>query len=345
MKKINLIFAAFLSLGGLFFSSCSDTTDPVIGATVPAQLNAPASDTFVLTQENENEAMTTLSWTAASFGAQVAIDYNVQMDLAGNGFAAPILLGNTIETSMELKAGEINKQLINLGLPADQPADVELRVVSSIGTISSVMNYESGYSNVIALHITPFTAEKVYPMLYLPGAHQDWKPDTAAPIYSVNNDGIYEGYVQLGGEFKFTSQTDWNGTNYGLGAAEGQLSTDGGAGNLTVDPGYYYIKVDVNGLTYSIKPMNWGLIGDATPNGWDADTPLAYDPATMTLRADVKLTDGAIKFRANGDWTDNFGGALEALVPGGDNIAVTAGDYTVVLDLHAPVYEAKLIAK
>lgn len=345
MKKINLLFAAFLSVWGLALSSCSDTTDPVIGATVPAQLNAPAGDSFVLTQENENETMTTLSWTPASFGAQVAIDYKVQMDLAGNNFAAPILLGSTIETSMDLMAGEINKQLINLSLPAGRPAAVEIRIVSSIGTVSSMMNYESGYSNVIALHITPYTAEKVYPMLYLPGAHQDWNTATAAPIYSVEDNGIYQGYVQLGGEFKFTSQPDWDGTNYGLGAAEGQLSTDGGAGNLSVDPGYYYVQVDVNALTYSIKPMNWGLIGDATPNGWEADTPLVYDPATMTLRADVQLTDGAIKFRANNDWTDNFGGALDALAPGGDNITVAAGHYTVVLDLHTPVYEAKLITK
>lgn len=345
MKKIQIALLAFLTVAGLSLSGCSDTTDPVIGATTPAELGAPASDTYVLSLDQADELLTTLQWKAAGFGAQVAITYDVQMDVAGSNFEKPVLLGSTNETSLEVKVGDMNKYLLAKDLPAGQTADVEIRVVSSIATISGVTNYESGYSNVVTLHITPYSDEKVYPMLYTPGDHQGWKPDLAAPIYSVEDNGIYEGYVQLNGGFKFTAKTNWDGPNYGPGAAEGQLSTAGDAGNLQAAEGYYYAKVNTNELTYSIKPMAWAVVGDATPGGWEEDTKLVYDPTDMTLKVDIKLSDGSIKFRANGGWEVNLGGSLDAPVAGGGNIAVKAGNYTLVLDLHRPEHKAILIEK
>lgn len=345
MKKIKITFLAFLAVAGLALSGCSDTTDPVIGETMPAVLAAPAADTYVLSLDQAEETLTTLEWKAAGFGAQVAITYDVQLDVAGNEFQNAVLLGSTNETSLEVKVSDMNKYLLAKDLPAGQAAAVEIRVVSSIATISGVSNYESGYSNVVTLNVTPYSGEKVYPMLYTPGDHQGWKPDAAAPIYSVTDNGIYEGYVYLNGGFKFTAQTNWDGPNYGPGAAEGQLSTAGDAGNLQAAEGYYYAIVNTTDLTYSIKPMAWSVLGDATPGGWENDTKLVYDPTDRTLKADIKLTDGFIKFRANGSWTVNLGGSLDAPVAGGDNIAVTAGNYTLVLDLHRPEHKAMLIAK
>ncbi len=345
MKKTKIALLAFLTVAGFSLSGCSDTTDPVIGATIPAELGAPESDTYVLDLDQADEPLTTFTWKAAGFGAQVAITYDVQMDVAGANFEKPVLLGSTNETSLEVKVGDMNKYLLAKDLPAGEAAGVEIRVVSSIATISGVSNYESGYSNVLTLHITPYSGEKVYPMLYTPGDHQGWKPDLAAPIYSVEDNGIYEGYVQLNGGFKFTAQTNWDGPNYGAGAAEGQLSTAGDAGNIQAAEGYYYAKVNTQELTYSIKPMAWGVIGDATPTGWESDTKLVYDPADMTLKVDIKLSDGFIKFRANDGWEVNLGGSLDAPVAGGDNIAVKAGNYTLVLDLHRPEHKAMLIEK
>lgn len=343
MKKIQISLIAFLSIWSLAFTACSDTTDPVIGATTPATLVAPSPSEFVLALENADETMTMLTWNKADFGAQVAITYDVQMDMAGNNFEKMVSLGTTNETSMAIKTSDINKQLLNRDQPAGEPASVEIRVVSSIGTLSGLSNYESGLSNVVQLTVTPYSGEKVYPMLYTPGNHQGWKPESAAPLYSLNSDGIYSGYVYLDGEFKFTSQSNWDGTNYGAGAAAGQISETGG--NITVPAAYYFAKVNTNDLTYSLRPMAWGVIGDATPTGWDSDTKLIYDPGDMTLKLDIKLKDGTLKFRANDDWADNFGGSFDNLVAGGDNITVTAGSYTIVLDFSKPVYSARLIAK
>ncbi|MEP6645852.1 MAG: hypothetical protein ABJC12_02085, partial [Saprospiraceae bacterium] len=51
-----------------------------------------------------------------------------------------------------------------------------------------------------------------------------------------------------------------------------------------------------------------GMIGPATPYGWDADTSMiqdAVDPDLWTL--DVLLTDRDAKFRANDAWDINWG--------------------------------------
>lgn len=193
--------------------------------------------------------------------------------------------------------------------------------------------------------IIPYEVPSEAAVLYVPGNHQGWDPaaEVIGKIYSVDNDGIFSGYVYLNGEFKCTTEQSWDGTNYGY--ADGKLSTDTEAGNLTADEGYYLLTLNTNDLSYVAEPMSWGVIGDATPGGWDEDTPLVYDPTDLKLKADITLTDGTIKFRANGGWDVNFGGTVDELVADGDNISVTAGEYQIVLDLSTPEYKMELIAK
>jgi hypothetical protein len=99
------------------------------------------------------------------------------------------------------------------------------------------------------------------PMLWVPGDHQDptWTPADAPTLSDANEDGVFEGTVEFPAtapsfEFKFTSQPNWEGTNYGAGANPGELSTDGGAGNLEVPAaGTYLFTVDINNLTWTYE--------------------------------------------------------------------------------------------
>lgn len=179
--------------------------------------------------------------------------------------------------------------------------------------------------------------------LYVVGAHQGWKPDAEVigKVYSADNDGIYTGYVFLNGDFKCCSEQSWDGTNYGF--KDGAVSVDPEAGNMTAEEGYYWLTLDTNTLTYSVEKREWGVIGDATPGGWDTDVDLVYDPADLKLKANITMTDGTFKFRANDGWDLNLGGELEKLTDNGDNINVPAGDYQVVLDLSTPDYKAELL--
>ena len=173
--------------------------------------------------------------------------------------------------------------------------------------------------------------------LYVPGGHQGWDPASAPTLYNRNFDFKYSGYVYFADantEFKFTAQPGWDGTNYGDGG-DGTISTDGG--NLKVaEAGMYKIDVDLTANTYTLTKTEWGLIGDATDGGWDNSTPMSYDPTTGLWSVTTTLKDGTFKFRANNAWDINLGGDLNNLSYGGDNIAATAGTYTITLDLSDP---------
>ena len=169
---------------------------------------------------------------------------------------------------------------------------------------------------------------------WTPGDQNGWSHGAAARMQSPAFDGVYTGYAYLNGGFKLTSQADWNGTNYGW-ATETTLSTDGGAGNLWAEEGFYAVNIDCANLTWAVTPMSWGVIGDATAGGWDVDTDMTYDTAEKCLVATLDLTGGkSFKFRANDDWAVNYGGDISNLSAGGDNIPVAEdGNYTIKLYL------------
>jgi len=150
----------------------------------------------------------------------------------------------------------------------------------------------------------------------------------------------------LDGEFKFTSTDSWDGTNYGNGG-EGILSTDGGAGNLSLSKGFYYVEVNTSTYTWtSVEITTYGIIGSF--NDWSASLPMTFDAATSTYTVEAELpANTEFKFRANDDWAINLGGTLGNLVPNGGNIIVAeAGTYTITLDLSdAANFKATMVKK
>ncbi|WP_377176751.1 SusE domain-containing protein [Namhaeicola litoreus] len=85
----------------------------------------------------------------------------------------------------------------------------------------------------------------------------------------------------------------------------------------------------------------WGLVGSATPNGWDGpDVPFYKTDEAGVYVAYVTLTDGEWKIRKDNDWAVNYGddGADGTLEPGGANIVATAGTYKVTFNENASTY-------
>jgi hypothetical protein len=191
------------------------------------------------------------------------------------------------------------------------------------------------------------TAE--YPVIYVPGGYQagsgysegDWSPEVAPTLASVNSDGNYEAYIYFSdaSEFKFTEGPNWD-VNWGDDGADGTLEPNGA--NLSVaEAGYYKINVNTNDFTYSVTKTDWGIIGSASPGGWDADTDMEFDPETKTWIAEIDLGVGEIKFRANDGWDLNYGdtGVDGVLDAGGDNIAIAdGGSYKITMKLESPDY-------
>ncbi|WP_336686470.1 serine hydrolase [Chryseobacterium bernardetii] len=87
----------------------------------------------------------------------------------------------------------------------------------------------------------------------------------------------------------------------------------------------------------------WGIIGNATPGGWDGkDTPLQTDPKNPNLYflKNFHLKKGNLKFRVDNNWGYNLG-----LNNDGKTVALNAydfpipedGQYDIVLDMSDPV--------
>lgn len=232
----------------------------------------------------------------------------------------------------KLKAGTISQLWDGQMLGALQDGWTELEGQLTVTNPGAVKIVESGLVK-ITLNMMEYTYQvKSMAYLYVPGNHQGWNPATAPYVFTSDKVN-YKGFMALDGEFKFTSARDWDGTNYGNGG-DGKLSTDSGAGNLSLSAGFYYLEANPTDLTWKHELITtFGLIGDATEGGWDASTAMDFDPATLTYTVTATLKAGAYKFRANNDWSVNLGGDLNNLSYGGDNIAVTAGKYKITLYL------------
>ena len=182
---------------------------------------------------------------------------------------------------------------------------------------------------IVTLDMNNLTYTVGKPILYMAGDANGWKQ-----IDVLNSeDGVnFKGYMYLNQNgFKFCTQPNWDGTNYG-GAFFGQESDNI---MMTQEAGFYQVDVDLSAKTYTLTPFTIGIIGSATPTGWDGDTKMTYNPEERCWEIkNVTLTDGEMKFRHTNDWNLNWGGPLDALVHDGDNIAVAAGTYDIKLKVN-----------
>ena len=84
-----------------------------------------------------------------------------------------------------------------------------------------------------------------------------------------------------------------------------------------------------------------GIIGSATPTGWDSDTDMATTDGVVYTLNNFTLTAGQIKFRKDNLWTENWGGATfpsGPALPNGQNLNVLAGIYNVTFNLSTLQY-------
>lgn len=165
--------------------------------------------------------------------------------------------------------------------------------------------------------------------IYAVGGDTDW----SANYQLHGKNGQYKGFGYLSQEFKFRPNPDtWDG-NWGAGTDSGTIALGGGNLAAPETAGYYMIEADLGEMTYKLTLITTiGIIGPAQAGGWETDTDLTYNAETKAWEATgVVLKAGDMKFRANDAWDINWGGALNELVQGGDNIAVEAGTYDIAL--------------
>ena len=195
--------------------------------------------------------------------------------------------------------------------------------------------------------ITPLNFEE---FIYVPGNAQKyntsapgmpewgWTPELAPALRSANFDGIYVGYAYMDGEFKFTKERNWNAEyNYDSFTTYGSMFTGqaGTGGNINcTEPGYYRLVADVANGSLNATKVTWGLVGPATPAGWDAGSYVVmdYNMADDCWEITTPLNADEFKFTTNGSWDINLGGDAANLEENGPNLRVNeAGTYTIKL--------------
>jgi hypothetical protein len=137
----------------------------------------------------------------------------------------------------------------------------------------------------------------------------------------------------------------WGGTDFPTGTA-----TEGGP-EIPVTAGNWYVVFNTatGEYTFNINEIyeTVGIIGSATPGGWDTDTDMERSPtdsSLWTLR--IVLIDGEAKFRANNTWDVNWGSGdfpSGIATRDGANIPITAGEYVVTFNSLTGAYDFRLL--
>ncbi|WP_111709434.1 SusE domain-containing protein [Lutibacter citreus] len=135
-----------------------------------------------------------------------------------------------------------------------------------------------------------------------------------------------------------------NGTIYfrinayvGSGAGADAINKTSEIFNLNIS----LIEDSLTGEGSGIEVSTWGIVGSGYNNwGAYADAPFYTTSDSDVLVAYATLFDGEIKFRENNEWTNDYGdtGVDGVLDAGGDNIAVTAGNYKVTFNTSTLAY-------
>ncbi|MGQ1889038.1 SusE domain-containing protein [Thermophagus sp. OGC60D27] len=325
MKNNIFIFLAFIGItAGLF--SCEDDREKVYMLETP---NAPTIQTIPDLTLRRGIGNDTLEFvgTPVDAGFQSSARYILEAAMPGTNFEDAVQIYSGVQAeSIKIKVSELNTILLKK-FPADETSTVEFRlravlvVDGGTGAPGTGTNPFEYISEIQSADVSLYGL----PRLNLLNSGMDQK------IESSLGDGNYYGLVKLDESMPFTLYDPDAETEYG--GSGGTLVVDGD-GIQIEKSGWYKFYVDINNLTFEAVPNMIGVVGSATPNGWDApDLKMDYDAETGTWVITTDLSDGEIKFRLNDDWGWNLGGTEDNLVKDGDNIAVSAGNYTIILTL------------
>ncbi|MDM1547617.1 SusE domain-containing protein [Empedobacter falsenii] len=332
IKYISLACASIFAL-----SACNDDEDIIKldpSTFVAPKVETPASSTIELLEENATNTAMTFNWSAANYGTNTPPKYELQIDIKGDNFKNHQVLTSTSTLTADVTVKELNLAVIALGLEPFKEGEIEYRIVSTVGTPGS----QQLISNVNILKITPYPTDLSTNWGVVGSATPNGWDGPDVQFWKTDVTNVFVAYTDLkGGEIKFRQDNKWE-LDYG--GSNGKLEK--GGKNIAVDAGTYKITMDLTNLTYKLDKYSWGLVGDATANGWDGpDQKLSYDGALDAWTITTTLKDGEFKFRLNNDWGTNYGGtsnAGELTDKDGANIKIKAGKYKITANFTKKTY-------
>ncbi|MDR3652072.1 MAG: SusE domain-containing protein [Paludibacter sp.] len=315
MKNLKIFISL---LAGLLLAACADDAKLMITASPGAPvLSAPSMKT---TAYNKDSAAYVLSMdstglaeifkgTAANYGVNTTVTYNLQIDKAGNNFANAQTITNSTSDSLPVTVVQLYNLITSptgLNATVGVKSSFDVRIMTTIGSTNNPSH--PLYSNVQTIKINPLRSLKPYTLVtpnpwYIIGlADGKWSYSAAGigvsmiPLsvvsgnaYSSAGDGTftYTGYFQAANGFKIVSgkASDMGTWTNQWGSSDGKLTPvymSGSSSNFTVpSDGYYTITLNSvsNTLTFATATAptksfaSMGMIGEF--NGWGTDVAMA----------------------------------------------------------------------
>lgn len=323
--------------------SCSEIDNPKIIQQTASNLIAPP--TAIVLDEADSATIVSFTASPVDFGVPTEVTYILQVDRQGAGFENALDVATSTTTTIEVRGDVLNRRAIARGVLPGEAGALEFRIRATSSRGLPALN---GQASVI--NVTPYATLEVLRNLFLVGdaTKAGWENNNQNPALfrdPANDDlYVYTGFFRAGA-FKLLERLgEWRpqwGTNDGTTIAvnDGDNEPD----VITVaTAGYYTFTVNLSDNSFSLVPFEGptnvtfetvGIIGDATPNGWDNSTAMtgfAFDPHIWRISA--TLTQGEMKFRANNSWDVNWGANTAISGKGvqeGPNIPIDAGNYII----------------
>ena len=322
-------------------------------------LSAPASS-IVLDKEKAADEIEVLGWAAARLEYGEDVTYKVTIK-CGDGKETE-LAKNLAGTSYKSTVDGLNDAVIAAGAAEGKVAELTFKVYAYCTSLP-----DGVVSNAVNVKITTYILS--FPeKMWLPGGYQSPGWDIAnAPALSLSTKqkGVYQGFVDLStadgsdAEFKFSAAPSWSNVDFGfedvtvetkgsddLPFAYAESKTLGGS-NIKVPSGLYYIKLDKkNGTLVMVQVKNLEIGGSFAASDWKTFFPMTKKGSKWAAAEDFEMKpNDEIKIRFNTDWTYSFGGELDNVVFGGDNIKFTesAGKYEFVFNTETSDFSLNLL--
>ena len=357
--KITKYFLSMAAALGMI-AGCQKTDMVQIAA--PEDVVAPVLEAvegpIEITPSNMVDGKVAFTWSLADYGVMTQVNYSLEAATAANPDTKVTITSGITANAEALEAGKISTEIAYEALNAILFNDLKLNdgvAEEVLFTIASkVGEYAPVYSNSVAVSCKVTAAEKQYPKLTVAGsyAYNNWTPGKGQFVFDFEGtDAKYSGVIDFGEDvsvlqFKFVGEA-WGNNEFSVPAGETQAPeaaelplVAGGGDNIAAYTTHRFYSLTLDkGTPKVVKNFSFnslGVIGDATPTGWDADTDMQFNADKQRFYVDLTLVDGKIKFRADDAWDVNWGGADGVLAAGGADIAVTAGDYRIYVNLNDP---------
>ena len=311
-----------------------------------------------ITPSNMVDGKVVFTWSLADFGVMTQVNYSLEAATAANPDTKVTITSGITANAEAIEAGKVSSEIAYEALNAILFNDLKLNdgvAEDVLFTIAAkVGEYAPVYSNSVAVSCKVTAAEKQYPKLTVAGsyAYNNWTPGKGQFVFDFEGtDAKYSGVIDFGEDvsalqFKFVGEA-WGNNEFSVPAGETQAPeaaelplVAGGGDNIAAYTTHRFYSLTLDkGTPKLVKNFSFnslGVIGDATPTGWDADTDMQFNADKQRFYVDLTLIDGTIKFRADDAWDVNWGGADGVLASGADNIPVTAGDYRIYVNLNDP---------